>query len=68
MKKVDTEERKGLDAWKSGHLEGQGHLGRRSKMHNVVVEGLPCICIYKCLDIVSTEENTKMQNAFYSLH
>jgi len=68
MKKVDTEEGKGLDAQKSGRLEGQEYVGHRYKVHTAVVEGPPCICIFKCLDIVSTEESMKMQNAFYSLH
>jgi len=68
MKKVDTEEGKGLDARKSGRLEGQVFIRHRNKVHTAVVDGPPCICIIKCLDIVSTEESMKNRNAFYSLH
>jgi len=64
---VDTEEEKGLDAQKTGHLEGQEYIGHRNKVHTVVVEGPPWICGFKCLDIVSMEESMKMQNTFYSL-
>jgi len=68
MKKVDTKEGKGLDAWKSGCLEGQEYVGHRNKVHTAVVEGPPYICIFKCLDIGSMEESMKIRNAFYSLH
>jgi hypothetical protein len=48
-------------------FEGQEYVGHRNNVHAAVV-GPPCLCRFKCFDIVSPEESIKMRNAFYSLH
>jgi hypothetical protein len=52
---------------KVGVWKRQEYVGHRNKVHTAVLEGPPCPCRFKYLDIVSTEESMKMQNAFYNL-